>query len=144
MLFQVTATSNNFDWWLDTGATCHVCSNKDLFFTYVVTKKNMSMAIRSTVAVLGTRTMVLTLISGNTITLKSVKYVPSIFKNLVSGSSLCDTGIKLDFKGGKDILSYKKMYFGNAYHAYDMCKISTTAPTLVINEISTLEYSSTL
>ena len=38
MLFQVTSLSNNSDWWLDIGATCHVCSNKNLFFTYVTAK----------------------------------------------------------------------------------------------------------
>ena len=60
MLFQVTSPFNNSDWWLDTGATCHVYSIKDLFFTYVASKENVPMADRSTVAVIGTRTMVLT------------------------------------------------------------------------------------
>jgi len=60
----VTYPSNNFDWWLDIGATFYVCSNKDLFSTYVSAKENVSMADYSTIAVLGTGTMVLTLTSG--------------------------------------------------------------------------------
>jgi len=41
-------------------------------------------------------------------------------------------------------VSYMKMYFGNAYRTDGMYKISTIVPTLIINEISTSEYSSTL
>ena len=57
------------------------------------------MADRSAAVVLKTRTVVLTLTSGKTLTLKSVKYVPSIFKNLVSRSLLCDARMRLDFQG---------------------------------------------
>jgi len=64
MLFQVTSPSNNSDWWLDTGVTYHICSNKDLFSTYVVTKENMSMVDRFTITMLGTGTVVLILTSG--------------------------------------------------------------------------------
>jgi len=95
------------------------------------------MVDRSTAAVLGIGTMVLTLTSGKTLTLKSVKHIPSIFKNLVSGSLLCDAGMRLDFQDGKTIMSYMKMCFGNAYRTDVIYKISTTVPTLVINEIST-------
>ncbi|XP_020266139.1 uncharacterized protein LOC109841590 [Asparagus officinalis] len=84
--------NNISDWWLDTGATCHVCSNRDLFSSYAVTKKNVSMADHSVIPVLGTRTMVLTLSLGKTLTLKDVKHVLLIVKNLVFGSLLCDAG----------------------------------------------------
>jgi len=53
MLFQVTSPSNNSDWWLDIDATRLVCSNKDLFSTYITPKENVSIADRSTAAVLG-------------------------------------------------------------------------------------------
>ena len=133
MLFQVTSPSHNSDWWLDTCATCLVCSNKDLFFTYIAAKKNVLMDDRSTVVVLGTR-----------ITLKNVKHVPSISKYLVSGSLLCNAGMRLDFQGRKIVLSCKKIYFCNAYRTYGMYNISSTIPNSVINNISTSAYSSTL
>jgi len=63
------------------------------------------MADRSTAVVLGTGTVVLILTSGKTLTLKSVKLVPSIFKNLVSGGLLCDAGMRRDSQCGKDVLS---------------------------------------
>jgi len=84
---------------------------------------------------------VLTLTSRKTLTLKSVKHVPSIFKNLVSKSLLCDVRMRQD---EKVVLSYKKMYFGNAYSTDGMYKISTIVSTSIINEISNFEYSSTL
>jgi len=52
--------------------------------------------------------------------------------------------MKLDFQGGKAILSYKKMYFSNTYRTDGVYKISTIIPTSVIIEISTFVYSSTL
>jgi len=42
------------------------------------------------------------------------------------------------------LLSYKKMYFSNAYRIDGMYKISTIVPTSVINEISTSVCSSIL
>ena len=102
------------------------------------------MTDRSTATVLGTGTLVLTLTLGKTLTLKSVKHVPSISKNLVSGSMLSNVRMRPDFQGGKTILSYKKMYFGNAYRTDGMYKISIIISTSIINEISTSEHSSTL
>ena len=101
------------------------------------------MANRSRDVVLRTGTVVLTLTSGKILTLKSVKHVPSISKNLVFESLLCDAKMRLDFQDEKTVLSYKKMYFGNAYHVDGMYKINITIPTSVINEISTSEYYST-
>ena len=91
------------------------------------------MADRSTADVLGIGTVVLNLTSGKTLTLKDVKHVPTIAKNLVSGGMLCDIGMRLDFQSGKVVLSYKKIYFGSAFHADGMFKISTTVPNLVNN-----------
>ncbi|XP_020264309.1 uncharacterized protein LOC109840177 [Asparagus officinalis] len=137
---EVITPSKVSGWWLDTGATCHVCSNRDLFSSYVAAKENVSMVGRSVVLVLGTGTVVLTLSSGKTLALKDVKYVPSITKNLVSGSLLCDAGMRLDFQGGKVVLSFKKMYFGNAYRTNGMYKIGTTVPNSVVNEESSFAY----
>ena len=68
-----------------------------MFSSYVAAKENVSMADRSVVPVLRTGTVVLTLSSGKTLILKDVKHVPSIAKNLVSGSLLCDAGIRMSY-----------------------------------------------
>jgi len=92
---------------------------------------NVLIVDHSTAVVLGTRTVVLTLNSRKTLTLKSVKHVLSISMYLASGSLLCDAGMRLDFQDKKVVLSYKKMYFGNAYCTNDMYKISTIVPISV-------------
>ena len=110
ILFHVTFSYNNFYCWLDTGATYHASSNKNLFSMYVATKESASMPDRSTANVLGIAIVVLTLTSGKAFTLKSVKHVPLIFKNLVPGSLLCDAGMRLNFLDCKVVLFYKKIY----------------------------------
>ena len=102
------------------------------------------MVNRSTIVVLEIRTVMLTLTSRKTFTLKNVKYVSSIFKNLVSGSLLCDVEMRLDLQSGKTVLSYKKINFDNAYRTDGTYKISTTLLASVINEICISVYSSTL
>ena len=62
---------------------------------------------------LGAETIVLSLTLEKTFTLKNVKHVPSISKNLVSGTLLYDAKKRVDFQDGKVVLSYK-MNFGNA------------------------------
>lgn len=145
MISHVSDAADVCDWWLDSGATCHVCANKSLFTTYAASNEKVAMANRSAADVLGTGTVVLTLTSGKTLTLKQVKHVPTIAKNLISGSLLCDAGMRLDFQGGKVVLSYKNTYFGNAYRCDGMFKMSIITPTsAVINEISDSAYSSVL
>lgn len=47
-------------------------------------------------------------------TLKGVKNVPAIAKNLISGSLLCDADMWMNFQDENAILSYQKVYFRNA------------------------------
>jgi hypothetical protein len=51
--------------------------------------------------VLGVGTVTLKFTSGKTIQLKNVQHVPTIKKNLVSGSLLCRDGFKLAFESNK-------------------------------------------
>lgn len=77
-------------------------------------------------------------------TLKGVKHVPAIVKNLVFGSLLCDAGMRLNFQGGKAILSYKNIYFGNAYLTEVMYMINIVNSVLVIHKVSIVVYSFSL
>ena len=56
-------------------------------------------------AVHGVGMVDLKLTSGKTVQLKNVQHVPSIRKNLISGSLLCRDGYKLVFESNKCILS---------------------------------------
>ena len=61
----------------------------------------MGNGVRAAVCGAGTVDMKLT--SGKTVQLKNMQHVPSIRKNLISGSMLCQDGYKLVFESNKCI-----------------------------------------
>jgi hypothetical protein len=83
-------------WWLDSGANVHVCSDASLFSSYQVARDS-SMLIENGphASVRGVGTVDLKLTSGKIVQLKNMQHVPSINKNLVSGSLLCRDGFKV-------------------------------------------------
>ena len=64
----------------------------------------MLMANEARASVHGVGMVDLKLTSGKTVQLKNVQHVPSIRKNLISGSLLCRDGYKLVFESNKCIL----------------------------------------
>jgi hypothetical protein len=74
--------------------------------------------------VLGIGTVILKLTSGKTMLLKNVQHVPSIKKNLVSGSLLCRYGYKLVFESNKCILSKYETFVGKGYNSGDLFRLS--------------------
>ncbi|WVZ49926.1 hypothetical protein U9M48_001241, partial [Paspalum notatum var. saurae] len=80
------------EWWADTGANVHVGRTGALL-----------MGNGSHARVLGVGTVVLKFTSGKTVLLKNERHVPSVKKNLVSGSQLCRDGYKLCFESNKGL-----------------------------------------
>ncbi|GKU89464.1 hypothetical protein SLEP1_g3597 [Rubroshorea leprosula] len=80
--------TKSMDWWLDSGATVHVCNNKAQFKFYEDLKEleEVLMGNNVTAKVLGKGTMELRFTSGHKLTLVNVFYVPDIRKNLVCKS----------------------------------------------------------
>jgi hypothetical protein len=60
-------------------------------------------------------TVILKFTSGKTVLLKNVQHVPSIKKNLVSGSLLCRDSYKLVFEFNKCIQSKYGTFVGKGY-----------------------------
>ena len=58
--------------------------------------------------------------------LKNVQYVPTIKKNLVSGSLLCRDGFKLVFESNKCILSKFDTFVGKGYESGGLFRLSLT------------------
>ena len=81
----VLSVCNSPEWWMDSGANIHVCADVSLFSSYQVGRSGaLLMGSGSRASVLGVGTVILNFTSGKTVPLKSVQYVPSIKKNLVS------------------------------------------------------------
>jgi hypothetical protein len=83
-----------------------VCADVSLFYSYqAVRASSLLMGNGARAAVRGVGTVDLKFTSGKTVQLKNVHHVPSIKKNLISGSLLCRDGYKLVFESNKFVLS---------------------------------------
>ena len=108
---------NSAQWWLDTGATRHICSDKSVFSTYTKLDQDekLYMGNSSVSMVEGKGTVTLNFTSGKTIRLNDVLHVPEIRKNLISGSMLSKKGFKMVFESDKMVLSKAGIYIGRGY-----------------------------
>jgi hypothetical protein len=81
---------------MDTGANINMCADASLFSSYQIGGTGvLLMENRSHACVFGVGTVILKFTSGKTVLLKNMQHVPSVKKNLVSGSQLCEMVIKL-------------------------------------------------
>ncbi|KAL0345526.1 UNVERIFIED_CONTAM: hypothetical protein Sradi_4383900, partial [Sesamum radiatum] len=78
-------------------ASKHFCSNKELFqeFKEAADSECVFMGNSTTVSVLGNGKVLLKLTSEKILTLQDVLYVPSLRRNLISGSLLNKVGLKI-------------------------------------------------
>jgi hypothetical protein len=102
----VLSVCHSPEWWIDTGANVHVCADISMFSSYqVVGTSSVLMGNNSHATVRGVGTVDLKFTSGKIVRLKNVHHVPSINKNLVSGSLLCRDGYKIVFESNKFVVS---------------------------------------
>ncbi|PHU12647.1 hypothetical protein BC332_19577 [Capsicum chinense] len=96
MLSECNLVGNPREWWMDSGATRHVCANKELFSTFalVQVEKKIYMANSATAKVEGTGKVCLKMTSSKVLTLNNVLYVSELRKNLISVSLLDKNGFK--------------------------------------------------
>jgi hypothetical protein len=112
----VLSVCHSPEWWADTGANIYVCADISLFSSYQCKgTRALLMGNGSHARVLGVGTVILKFTSGKTVLLKNVQHVPSIKKNLVSGSQLCRDGYKIIFESNKCILSKYGTFVGKGY-----------------------------
>ena len=135
--------SNPKEWWIDTGATRHVCSDKEMFSTYepIETGEKVYMGNSTTSKIKGQGKLVLKMTSRKELSLTNESYVPKIFKNLVSSSLLNSHGFRLEFELDKFVLSKSGMYVRKGYMSDDMWKLNViTIIKLDMNKVSTSAY----
>ena len=71
MISEINLVSDHVDWWIDTGATRHVCGDRKMFSSYqkVEGNKQLFMGNASASVVAGIGKCVLKFTSGNELTL---------------------------------------------------------------------------
>jgi hypothetical protein len=117
---EIHLACQSTDWWLDTGANIHVCSDLNLFSTYRVANGcSVLMGNISGANVQGVERVDLKLTFGKTLSLKNVQHVPRI-----SGSLLCCDGFKLVFESNKFIVSKFGLFTGKDYVCGGLFRIS--------------------
>ncbi|CAA0843226.1 Unknown protein, partial [Striga hermonthica] len=111
VVFEANLVDNPSEWFIDTGATRHVCFDMEVFSEYTpATSQKLHMGNSSTSDVVGVGTVVLKLTSGKELKLKDVLHAPDIRKNLVSGSLLVEHGFRLVFEAKNFILSKNRIF----------------------------------
>ena len=86
----ILSVFQSYDWLIDTGANVHVCADASMLSSYQTTGTSpVPMGNGSHAIVRGVGTVDLKFTLGKTVRLKNVHHVPSINKNIVSGSRLC-------------------------------------------------------
>ncbi|GJY66167.1 zinc finger, CCHC-type containing protein [Tanacetum coccineum] len=131
-------------WWIDSGATTHVCKDRCWFKTYEPVEDGsvLYMGDEHFAPIHGKGSVALEFSSGKTITLFNVLYVPKLRKNLVSGPVLNKCGYKQVYESDKYILSKSGVFVGFGYynnghvHYKRMLEISKDDLIPAINESS--------
>ncbi|GJX55267.1 zinc finger, CCHC-type containing protein [Tanacetum coccineum] len=105
-------------WWIDSGATTHVCTDRCWFKTYEPVEDGsvLYMGDEHFAPVHDKESVALELSYGKTITLFNVLYVPKLRKNLVSGPMLNKCGYKQVYESDKYILSKSGVFIGFGYY----------------------------
>ncbi|KAH9726106.1 hypothetical protein KPL70_008133 [Citrus sinensis] len=126
MIFEINVLEDDNAWWIDSGATKHVCKDRSLFKSYKAMDDGsvLYMGNSSTAIVKGKGNVQLEFTSGKTLTLTDVYHVPEVRKNLVSGSLLNKFGFKLVFESNKFILSKGGTFVGKRYMYEGMFKLN--------------------
>ncbi|GAA0184513.1 hypothetical protein LIER_31801 [Lithospermum erythrorhizon] len=114
---EANLIANANDWVLDTGASRHLCANKEMFqdFEEVADGDYVYMGNSITARITSKGKVSLKLTPGKTLTLSNVLYFPTLHRNLVSGALLNKTGLKLVFEADKVVLSCSGEFVGNGY-----------------------------
>ncbi|XP_077251432.1 uncharacterized protein LOC143890609 [Tasmannia lanceolata] len=101
---EVNLVSNVKDWWVDTGATRHICSDRSVFSSYELVGDGEQFFM------------------GNS----SSSVVTDIRNNLVSGSLLIKKGFKLIFEADKFVITKSDEFVGNGYSSEGLFKLNVT------------------
>ena len=118
VISQANMVTNSKNWVVDTGATRHICANKDAFTSYTPVgddEKVVYLGDSHTAQVLGKGKVMLKLTLGKTLTLNNVLHVPNIRAKLVSVALLGKVGVKVSFEYDKIIMTKDNIFVGKGF-----------------------------
>ncbi|KAJ0454765.1 putative RNA-directed DNA polymerase [Helianthus annuus] len=104
-------------WWVDSGATSHVCKDLSLVQRLSTNKRRsiIKMGNVATEPIKGIGTVNLVFTSGKSLLLNNVLYVPGIRKNMLTGIVLNNCRYKQVLESDKYILSRHVTFVGFGY-----------------------------
>ena len=139
---ETNMVSNVKGWWIDTGATRHICGDKNLFSEYKHMDDGEKLYMGNSFAsnVEGKGNVLLKFTSGKVVTLTDVLHVPEIRKNLVSDPILSKKGFKLVFESDRFILTKAGMYVGKGYLTEGLFKLNVLVTNTMNNKKNTSVY----
>ncbi|KAK4389523.1 Retrovirus-related Pol polyprotein from transposon TNT 1-94 [Sesamum angolense] len=141
VVFEANLVDNPREWWIDTGATRHICSDKEMFSTYTpINGKKLFMGNSATSNIVGIDNVVLKMTSGKELTLIDVLHVPDIRKNLVSGSLLVKSGFRLVFESNKFVLTKNSHFIGKGYVEKGLFKMNVMTVMLKMRHWKPLSF----
>ena len=118
VISQANMVTNSKNWVVDSGATRHICANKDAFTSYTPVgddEKVIYLGDSDTAQVLGKGKVMLKLTLGKTLALNNVMHVPNIRANLVSVALLGKVGVKVSFEFDKIIMTKDNIFVGKEF-----------------------------
>ncbi|CAL0320864.1 unnamed protein product [Lupinus luteus] len=138
VLSEVTMVGGTDGWWVDTGASRHVCYDRAMFKNYTnADDKKVLLGDSHTTIVAGTGDVELKFTSGKTLILKDVMHTPEMRKNLVSGFLLNKAGFTQTIGADLYTLTRNGVFVGKGYATDGMFKLNVDVS---INKISDSAY----
>jgi len=136
MITEINMVGGSDGWWMDTGASRHVCFDRAMFKTYTTTYEQKVLLGNSyTTEVAGIGDVELKFTSGKTLVLKEVMHTPKIRKNLVSGFLLNKDGFEQIIGADMYTITKNGIFIGKGYATDDMFKLN-----IDMNKISSSAY----
>lgn len=132
MVSEVNTVGGAEGWWVDTGASCHICYNRALFKSYCeIEDKKVLLGDYHATNVAGIGEVEIKFTSGRTIILKDVLHTSEMRKNLVSGYLLNKAGFTMTFGADLFTLTKNNVFVGKGYAVDGMFKLNIDANKVV-------------
>ncbi|CAL5397431.1 unnamed protein product [Camellia sinensis] len=124
---EINSTFEYQDWWLDSGTNMHVCFDCGYFKTFQKSSGgSVTLGNGSIAPILGIGDIDLKMTSGKILTLRDVRYVPEVRRNLISGSCLVQLGYKIVMESNKIVISKNDIFIGKGFVCDGLFKLNVS------------------